>query len=76
MKCLVKDVNNMPIKKKEVKEVVVKKEVVEEKAIKNLSFNIYDIYGKYVRTYSTELHGEKAEVFAKQFAKKINGTIK
>lgn len=57
-------------------------EVVEEapkQAEKAVTPKEYAVYGpdkKYIRTYSTEIHGKDAKALAEQFAKKINGTIK
>lgn len=39
-------------------------------------FSVYDEGGKFVRTYSVEIHGKEAKQLARQFATKIKGTIK
>lgn len=39
-------------------------------------FSVFDKYGKFVREYSIDIHGEKAEELARQFANKIKGSVK
>jgi len=59
-----------------------KPEVTEEKTKevkkeeKKTEFLVYNTAGKYIRTYSIELHGEKAGALAKQFADSSNCIIK
>lgn len=38
-------------------------------------WSVYDSEGRYVRTYSSELHGENAEALAGEFAGKIAGSV-
>jgi hypothetical protein len=40
------------------------------------SFDVYDVNGVVVRTYSLEEHGEDAEKLANQYANKIGGKIR
>lgn len=69
----------MPRKKKviepKIEEVIeeVKEEIVETP---KTSFDVLNSQGDFVRTYSVEIHGEKAGELAREFAGKINGTIK
>ena len=40
------------------------------------SFDVYDKNSVFARTYSEEVHGEKAEDLANEDAKKIGGSVK
>lgn len=64
--------NNMAYKRVNIEEI--KEEVIGP--VEDVTYHIYDIYDKYVRTYSVKEHGKDAEKMAKQFAIKINGKIK
>jgi len=46
------------------------------KAAKKDSFDVYNRDNNLVRTYSHEQHGEAAEDNAKEYAKKIGGSVK
>lgn len=59
------------------KPIEIKPEVVKEtKEVKTTEFNVYNSDNYLVRTYTEEIHGEDAGKLAKQFAIKINGSIK
>lgn len=66
----------MTTKKKDpVKEI--KKEVTEKEVKKESKTEfIIEKEGKYIRTYSVEVHGKDAEKLAKSFAKKFEAKIK
>jgi hypothetical protein len=73
-----KKIKDLKVKATEVIEDVVAETELEMDSVvsDNKEFSVYDTYGHFIRTYSTENHGEDAESFAKGFALKINGSIK
>jgi hypothetical protein len=48
----------------------------EDKKGKQTSFDVLNAGGDFVRTYSVEQHGSEAEEKAKEYAKKVGGTVK
>jgi hypothetical protein len=45
------------------------------KKAKKASFDVFNAGGTFIRTYSVEQHGEKAEDLANEYAGKINGKV-
>ena len=56
--------------------VVNKDSAKEVEVVSGKEFSIFDKYGKFVRVYSIDVHGEDAESMASGFAKKIGGSVK
>lgn len=62
-------------KKKELEVEVAAEETVAAVAPKT-EFSVYTAQDGYVRTYSVEVQGERAEELAKEYAGKIGGSVR
>jgi hypothetical protein len=72
-----KTIKNSPVK--EVKEeLAVKTEECQPPKKEELAYaySVYNKFNQFVRQYTIEIHKEKRLELAKEFAKKIGGTIK